>query len=162
MGLRRVTSARTLTVQPMTNPVSNSEIDYENHDPYLSVISEHAETVGEAMLATSQAAATFLKSRDPDDLPAAADAFAAVADSAARFETALDGVTCPGYLRGVDADTRTAIQTMMDAGRRGAEGARAHDGGLIDSAASMLDDAADEIRAASGRITDWRSGAARP
>jgi hypothetical protein len=157
-----VTSAGRLIVASVTNPVSKSEIDYKNHDPYLSVISDHAEIVGEAMLATSQAAATFLKSRDPDDLPAAADAFAAVADSAASFETALDGVTCPAYLKGADADTREAIETMVNAGRRGAEGTRVHDPGRIDSAASMLDDAADEIRAVSGRITDWRSGAARP
>lgn len=146
----------------MSKPVSNAEIDYKHHDPYLGVLAEHADVMSEAVARMAATAGTAARSQARDDLVAAEEAMAAVENRARSFLAALSRARCPAYLQGADAQLHDALKLMIDGGQRGAAAARARDGEQLESAASEMDAAFDDIEAAAARIVDSRSGAARP
>jgi hypothetical protein len=60
----------------VTEPVAADEIDYRRHDPYLQVIIDHADSVGEAMARPTLAARQAIRSSSEEDLPATREALA--------------------------------------------------------------------------------------
>jgi hypothetical protein len=146
----------------VSEPVGNAELDYQRHDPYLAVLSDHAEAMSEAVARMASTAGAAARSQAADDLEAAEESMAAVESRARTFLGALSRAGCPAYLRGADAQLHDALKLVIDGGQRGAAAAGANDTEQLDSAASEMDVAFDDIEAAAGRIVDWRTGAARP
>jgi hypothetical protein len=146
----------------MAEPVKNAEIDYRRHDPYLDVIVEHTDSVGDAMARMALTARQVIRSLSESDLPAAQKALADVETTSRSFLAALARASCPEYLKGADAQIHDALKLLIDAGQRGAAAVQAMDGNRLESIAGEMDAAADDIGVAARRITDWRSGAARP
>jgi hypothetical protein len=146
----------------MSKPVGNAEIDYQRHDPYLAVLSDHADGMSEAVVRMASTAGAAARSQAEDDLEAVEEAMAAVESRARTFLGALSRAGCPTYLQGADAELHDALKLLIDGGQRGAAAARAKDAEQLESAASEMDAAFDDIEAAARRIFDWRTGVARP
>jgi signal transduction histidine kinase len=126
------------------------------------VIVEHTDSVGDAMARMTLTARQVIRSLSESDLPAAQEALADVEATSRSFLTALARASCPEYLKGADAQIHDALKLLIDAGQRGAAAVQAMDGRRLESIAGEMDAAADDIGVAAQRITDWRSGAARP
>ncbi len=148
-------------VVPMGTPVSDAEIDYERHDPYLEVIIGRTDSVGEALAQMAVTARAARRSMSEDDLPAVREALTAVEATARSFLGDLARARCPEYLKGADAQLHDALKLLIDAGGRGAAAVTAMNAARLESIAAEMDAAADDIAAAAARVTDWRSGGAR-
>ena len=146
----------------MGTPVDSAEIDYKRHDPYLQVIVDHTDAVGDAMVRMTATATKVIRSWREDDLPAVEEALADVEASSRSFLAAISQGGCPDYLKGADAQIHDALKLLIDAGHRGAAAVDEMDGERLASIADEMDAAADDVGVAARRIASWRNGAARP
>lgn len=144
----------------MSKPVSDSEVDYQRHDPYLAVIGKHAEPLGDAVMSMTRAAGREARAGTRDAIRTAA-AMVGVRSTAAAFLANLSRTRCPEYMRGADAQLHDALKLQVDAADRGAAAARSADDKGLHDAAREMSTATDDFFAAAAQLADW-SSAARP
>lgn len=142
--------------------VTNAEVDPRQHDGYLDIIAKHAGPLGQAMLAMGTAAGTAARSLAPADFVVALGHMQQTSERASTFLDALTQARCPAYLRGADDQLQDALKLLVDSGRRGVEAASSANGPRLIAAAAEMEVANRDIVTAAHRLSDWRSGAARP
>jgi len=145
-----------------TATVTKDEVDPREHRPYLDAVGTHSAPLGKAMMAMGVAAGTGARSLTVADCASVAGAMTQVRARATSFLDQLVAALSPGYLRGADCGLQDALKLLVDAGRRGAEGAIERDGAELVAAALEMDVANRDIASAAQRIANWRGGAARP